>query len=191
VAAVALVGAMAFVLLSGGGGDVPTTQLPPAAKAITPSAQASTPSTSASIPTYAAANAKDPFKALVSDKAAGGATATTPASTSKTTPSTAPTWNPPTTTPTSTVTVTARPTSSPSTTDDVPYTVNVVVLNKIIDDSTVELIVDRTTVRMSLDQTAGPFVLQKVDTVAKTATLGYGDVSLTLQLHQVVLLQQL
>jgi hypothetical protein len=80
---VALVGAgaLAFVLMSGGDEPLSTSALPtPSASAPAPTETAS-PSTSASIPTYAAKNARDPFKALVtegsgsSDGSAGAPTA--------------------------------------------------------------------------------------------------------------------
>jgi hypothetical protein len=76
VVALAGAGALAFVLLSGGD-DIPegTAALPkPSAAAPSPSETAGTPSTSASIPTYAAKNARDPFKALVTEPKGGGST---------------------------------------------------------------------------------------------------------------------
>jgi hypothetical protein len=80
VVALGAAGALAFVLLSGGD-DVPetTSALPAPTASATPSATeaAGTPSPAASSPTYAAKNARDPFKALVTDstgKTAGGST---------------------------------------------------------------------------------------------------------------------
>jgi hypothetical protein len=191
---VALVGAgaLAFVLLTGGDEPAPPAALPaPSASAPAPTETAS-PTTSASIPTYAAKNARDPFKALVVENKGGGST-TAPTSSSST--SLPPVWTPPVTT---TTTTTPKPsqstpsstTTSPSAEPTIPYDVSIVVLSKIVDESTVEIYADDKPYTLTLGETVeGPFVLKSVDTSAQKATVQYGEVMLDLALHQIVLLQ--
>jgi hypothetical protein len=190
---VALVGAgaLAFVLLTGGDEPAPPAALPaPSASAPAPTETAS-PTTSASIPTYAAKNARDPFKALVVENKGGGST-TAPTSSSSTS---VPVWTPPVTT---TTTTTPKPsqstpsstTTSPSAEPTIPYDVSIVVLSKIVDESTVEIYADDKPYTLTLGETVeGPFELKSIDTTAKTATVAYGEVLVTLPLRQVVILQ--
>ncbi len=195
-------GALAFVLLSGGG-DVPEGPVAaprsPASAAPTATDTAS-PTTSASIPTYAAKNARDPFKALVTQGSGGSGTTTAPSGPSapSTKPTSAPVWTPPPSSApakppkSSTSTKPTTPTSSPTTTKPtIPYDVSYVVLNKIVDASTIEIYADDKPYTLTVDGPAdGPFTLKAVDQTAKTATIAYGDVLVTLPLRQVVILQQ-
>jgi hypothetical protein len=207
VVGLAAAGALAFVLLSGGGEpvDQPVALPRPAASAAPAATETASPSTSASIPTYAAKNARDPFKALVSDSTGGGAasgsgSSSTAPTTAPSGPSTSPSsWTPPATTvtvtskpSTSTTTRTSSPSSSPTTSEPtVPYNVNVVVLDKIVDATTVQMYAGDTPLVLHVgDAPVGPFALKSVDTVNQTATVQYGEVTVTLQLHQVVFLQQ-
>lgn len=202
----AAAGGLAFVLLSGGDDPSAVAAVPLPVPTASAPTDAATPSTSASIPTYAAKNARDPFKALVSDSTGGGAasgsgSSSTAPTTAPSGPSTSPSsWTPPATT----VTVTSKPststttrTSSPSSTSPttseptVPYDVNVVVLDKIVDATTVQMYAGDTPLVLHVgDAPVGPFALKSVDTVNQTATVQYGEVTVTLQLHQVVFLQQ-
>jgi hypothetical protein len=69
--------------------------------------------------------------------------------------------------------------------------VSIVVLSKIVDDSTVEIYADDQLFTLKVgEQVEGPFELQSVDSTAKTAIVSYGDVLVTLPLRQVVILQQ-
>jgi len=192
---VALVGAgaLAFVLLTGGDEPAPPAALPaPSASAPAPTETAS-PSTSASIPTYAAKNARDPFKALVVENKGGGSATTAPTSSSSTT--LPPVWTPPVTTTTSTApkpsqSTPSSTTTSPSASPTIPYDVSIVVLSKIVDESTVEIYADDKPYTLTLgEQVEGPFELKSIDTTAKTATVAYGEVLVTLPLRQVVILQ--
>ena len=200
---VALVGAgaLAFVLLGGGEEPVATSALPtPSASAAPTATETASPSTSASIPTYAAKNARDPFKALVSEGsgASGGSTsAGTSPTTVPTSSSSLPVWTPPDTTvtitatpsPTSTTTSSSSTTTTPTAEPTVPYNVTLIVLSKIVDDTHVQIVVDDMTVDAEVGDTFGPFVLKSVDTVAQKATVQYGEVVLDLPLHQIVILQ--
>jgi hypothetical protein len=204
VVALGAAGALAFVLLSGGD-DVPEGPVAaaphPVATADPAATDTATPSTSASIPTYAAKNARDPFKALVTEGSGGGgsASSTAPAAPSvpSTNPTTVPSWTPPASTPSKTTKPT-KPSSSPSTSTStppadpepsIPYDVHIVVLNKIVDDSTIDIYADDQLVTLKVGEASGPLELKSVDQTAKTATVQYGEVAVTLTLRQVVILQ--
>jgi hypothetical protein len=204
--AIALVGAgaLAFVLLSGGS-DTPvaTSALPTPSASATAPTQTASPTTSASIPTYAAKNARDPFKPLVKEGSGGSAGTVAPVTAPSSSSSiSVPAWTPPVTTATytpspsptsstpSSTTTSPSKTTSPTVEPTVPYDVSLVVLSKIVDDSNVVLIVDDITVPATVGDVFGPFELKSVDTVNKKATVQYGEVSLDLPLHQIVILQK-
>lgn len=190
VVGLAAAGALAFVLLGGSDDPAPTAAGPvpvPTASAPTDTA---TPSSSASIPTYAAKNARDPFKALVTQAPAAKAAASTTTSPVA--------WTPPPPPPTtSTTSTTTSSTPSPSTTTTtapeptIPYDVNIVVLSEIVDGTTVKIYADDKPYTLKVGQlSTGPLQLQSVDVAGQSALVQYGDVLVTLPLRQVIILQQ-
>lgn len=195
---VAAAGALAFVLLSGGddAAETPVAAPRPVPSATASATETASPTTSASIPTYAAKNARDPFKALVTQAAGGGKTAVATTSPAAWTPPPAPvqTWSPTssttskTTSPSTTTTTTTAPTTPEPT---IPYDVNLVVLSKIVDETTVEIYANDLPYTLTVGEVVdGPLELKSVDTTAQSAVVAYGEVLVTLPLHQVVILQQ-
>ncbi|HET8617296.1 MAG TPA: hypothetical protein VFL94_17400 [Actinomycetales bacterium] len=191
VVGLAAAGALAFVLLSGGDEPVSAASGPVPVPTATAPTEAATPTSSASIPTYAAKNARDPFKALVTQAAAAKSVSSATTSPAAWTPPPAPASTSSTTSPTTSRTTLPSKTTTTAPEPTIPYDVDIVVLSEIVDGTTVKIYADDKPYTLKVGEaSSGPLRLQSVDTTAQSAVVQYGDVLVTLPLRQVIILQQ-